>query len=382
MRTQRTLAGILLVMILIFQGGCATSSKEERLVSDPNQAAFQSANSMIQSRKDINPSDSLKLVNLKFRISTYVPNYDGLGQEGRLLIESRLSSEISKYGIASKGSKPRFIIGMSINLLEKNITSTVPTKFSNTYEVVLMGIDVKSELIYDSYNIRFKGIGTTPTKAFINAFRDFRFRDNDFISFLENVDRKIDLYYSENCESIINDSKMEAKRDHFEAAYVLLEAIPQEARFCYSQARDLKSRYYQLSLNKQCQELLAAMRTELGKANDETASGFNEAAMDYYRLIVPKMDCYNDAQKIYNKYISQLDAKGKRDWEAKVKAQDFENQLQKDSMQNNLKNNDIASRVELEGNKRLLQKYQYDELPWIRKIFHLGDYDPFDRIDN
>jgi hypothetical protein len=38
-------------------------------------------------------------------------------------------------------------------------------------------------------------------------------------------------------------------------------------------------------------------------------------------------------------------------------------------------------KAEIEGNKKLLQKYQYDQLPWLRKVFHLGKYDPFDGVD-
>ena len=45
------------------------------------------------------------------------------------------------------------------------------------------------------------------------------------------------------------------------------------------------------------------------------------------------------------------------------------------------KEEQAETKAEVEGNKKLLQKYQYDELPWIRKIFHLGKYDPFDRIE-
>ena len=42
---------------------------------------------------------------------------------------------------------------------------------------------------------------------------------------------------------------------------------------------------------------------------------------------------------------------------------------------------ELKTEAEIKGNKKLLQKYQYDQLPWLRKVFHLGKYDPFDGVD-
>lgn len=67
-------------------------------------------------------------------------------------------------------------------------------------------------------------------------------------------------------------------------------------------------------------------------------------------------DCFPKAEKIYNEYIANLKPELKEKWEVK-------------------------SKIEIEGNQKLIEKYQYDELPWIRQIFHLGTHDPFDRIE-
>jgi hypothetical protein len=29
----------------------------------------------------------------------------------------------------------------------------------------------------------------------------------------------------------------------------------------------------------------------------------------------------------------------------------------------------MAAKAEIEGNRKLIQKYNYDELPWLRKLF-------------
>jgi hypothetical protein len=134
------------------------------------------------------------------------------------------------------------------------------------------------------------------------------------------------------------------------------------------------------------------MKAEMGKANDPSASGFNEPAMAYYQMIDPQSSCYKEAESVYKSYTSKLNPKSKRDWDFqmqqyqdKIKKLERDDQFKRDSTMENfsyLKNKDeMQAKAEIEGNKKLLQKYQYDELPWIRKVFHLGKHDPFDRID-
>ena len=43
---------------------------------------------------------------------------------------------------------------------------------------------------------------------------------------------------------------------------------------------------------------------------------------------------------------------------------------------------ELESKTAIEGQTSLLHKYkkdyEYDKLPWLRKLVHLGEYDPFD----
>jgi hypothetical protein len=46
------------------------------------------------------------------------------------------------------------------------------------------------------------------------------------------------------------------------------------------------------------------------------------------------------------------------------------------------KDEEMKAKIAIEGNVCLLDKYKrdaaYNKLPWLRKLIHLGDYDPFD----
>ncbi len=329
---------------------------------------------------------------LSIKLTPFIPDYPDLGEAGKKLLSTRLNAAVSKIGYGGDGANPRFIIGPSINILSKNVTSTSPTQFANTYEVSLMVCDVSSETVFETYTFEVKGVGDSPAKAFINGFRDHKFDNDDFYAFLQKSQEKILAYYDKNCEMFIQEAEAQAKQRNFEAAFTVLNNIPPEAKTCYPKTVTKKTEYFQQSLNTNCQSVLASMKAELGKANDATAAGFNESAMAYYQMIDRQSSCFKEAESIYQAYLKKLNPKAKRDWEYqlqqyqdKIKKLERDDQFRNDSSLANfdyLKHrNEMQAKAEIEGNKKLLKKYQYDQLPWLRKVFHLGKYDPFDGVD-
>ncbi len=129
------------------------------------------------------------------------------------------------------------------------------------------------------------------------------------------------------------------------------------------------------------------MKAEFGKFNDPSASGFNTEAMSYYSMIDKQSECYNEAQDIYNNYVKNLDPKAMKDWNMEMKKWDFEmkkyddqmamaredQSFRRDSsmyaMDKEVKVAKIEADAESAGNKKLLKKYEYDESPWLAKVF-------------
>jgi hypothetical protein len=355
--------------------------------------AFETGQTTNASGNGMSSSEVSGQYSLSIKLTPFIPDYPDLGESGKQLLATRLNDAVSKIGFGGDGANPRFIIGPSINLLSKNVTSTSPTKYANTYEVSLMICDVSTETVFETYTFQVKGIGDSPAKAFISAFRDYSFDKDEFYQFLLNGQKKILSFYDQNCDFSLQEAEAQAKMRNFDAAFTILNNIPQEATSCYPKIFSKKTEYFQQSLNLNCQSLLASMKAEMGKANDPSASGFNEPAMAYYKLIDRQSSCYKEAESIYQSYLKKLNPKSKRDWENQMQQyQDKINKLQRDDQFRNdssmanfeyLKHKDeMQAKAEIEGNKKLLQKYQYDQLPWLRKIFHLGKYDPFDGVDS
>jgi hypothetical protein len=383
-----------ILAFLIVCASCTSKSKKEdnSLTKDGKKSSAFSEEATTETSS---ASQSAKYVaddTLRLKLTPFIPRYPELGESGKRLLASRLNQAVSNYSYGGEGGNPRFIIGPDINLLSKNVTATSPTKYANTYEVNLLSIDVERKTTFGSYSVRVKGIGNSPSKAFINAFKNHTFETKEFFNFLKNTEAKIRRFYENNCDNIIKKAESEAKMREYDKAYSILDGVPMEAS-CFDKVINRKEQFFEQYLNQQCETLLSKMKAELGKANDPTAAGFNEKAMSYYALIDADADCKDEADKIYQDYKSNLKPEVRRDWiqkqkefEAKIAANKRRDERKAKKITAKYKHEqrmqELKTEAEIKGNKKLIEKYKYDQLPWLRKVFHLGKNDPFDNIND
>lgn len=323
---------------------------------------------------------------IKIKLSPYVPDYNGFSDEEKAMISSRLNSAVSDVGYSGEGSNPRFIIGPAITIISSEVTTGAPSLFSIKYEINFLTADIIDETVFSSYTIQFTGVGQSQTKAFISGFNNVNLRTAEFYTFLRQSEVKIIEYYSMNCDKFLLQADAEMKEREYDAAYTILKNIPIVAGDCYKKAQLKRESVFKSYIRSNCNEILSKMKAELGKFNDESASGFNTDAMFYYALIDKESPCYPETEKIYQNYLKGLKPTQKRDWEQKVRQIEQQLNFKTDSMnitnEYSLKMREMEIQAEIQGNKVLLDKYKedyyYDRLPWLRRIFHLGKLDPFD----
>ena len=378
-----------LFALVLFSCGSEAEETESNstLKKETDNSAFENTGSDLANQsKEANDSYTVEDT-LSIKLTPFVAENPEIGATGVKLLRDRLNSGITKVGFGGDGSNPRFIIGPSITLLSKNITSTAPTKYANTYEINFMVVDVVTETIFTSYQTEFKGVGDSPEKAFLSGIRNIKFDNKEFVDFLVSAEEKIFSFFESNCSSILAEANSEAQMRNYDEAFAILKSIPSEAKECFMTVQDKKLEFFQLSLNKNCNEILAKMKAEFGKFNDPSAAGFNAEAMSYYSMIDKQSECYAEAQDIYNNYVKNLDPKAKRDWGMEMKKWDFEmkkyddqiamakedQSFRRDSsmyaMDKEVKVAKIEADAESAGNKKLLKKYEYDESPWLAKVF-------------
>ncbi len=320
--------------------------------------------------------DTSKLV-IKF--TPYVPNYPGLGSEGVSLIESKLVSIVSRYGNTGNFSNPTFAIIPAINIVSKNVTSTAPTMFVNTYEVNFYTVNMHDGSIFSSSSFTINGVGQSSLKAFINAIQSNAFNGVQFGQLLKEGEHNALKYYDDNCDKIIAQAKNEEVQKNYSNAFLILKTIPESVN-CFTNSNQLLQEVFQKKMSSECNDMMAHMKAELGKQSE--IGGFNNKAMSFYAMITPDVPCYKEAQQIYNNYLKKLDPKAKQKWEQDEREFNLRKNKQDQDHEYEMTKAELESKTAIEGQTELLNKYkkdfEYDKLPWLRKLVHLGEWDPFD----
>ena len=313
------------------------------------------------------------------RFTPLVPPYPDLGDEGVVLIENKINSMLSKFGVTGDVGNPAFVIIPAINITSKNITATAPTMFANKYDVTFYTANILDGTIFSSASFLFKGVGESPLKAFINGLEGSNINEQNFIKMLSEGKEKAMKYFQANCSSILQEAKNEATQKNFAQAILILKTIPKEVD-CYKSTGVLIDKYFKDNNAQNCTTLLSKMKAELG--NQGEMGNFNPTAMSYYSMIPMDAPCYKEAQSTYNSYLKKLDPNAKQKW----LTDEREFNLRKDKQENDhtyeMTKAELESKTAIEGQTALLDKYkkdaEYNKLPWLRKLVHLGEWDPFD----
>ena len=347
----------------------------------------QERDKLLKEKKErlINTSNQSKEVDISkiewgdIRFTPFVPPYPELGIEGVSLIENKINTIVSKYGVTGNIGNPSFVIIPAINIVSKNITATAPTLYSNKYEVTFYTANLLDGTIFSSTTFSFKGIGESPLKAFINGIEDANINDKDFIKMLTDGKDKAIKYFEANCSSILQEAKTEASQKNFDQAILILKTIPKEVD-CYKTTGELIESYFKSNNAENCNQLLAQMKGEFGKQND--VGNFNPTAMTYFTLIPTDAPCFKEAQSIYNSYLKKLDPKAKQNWQTEEREFNLRKDKQDQDHTYAMTKAELESKTAIEGQTALLSKYkkdyEYEKLPWLRKLVHLGEWDPFD----
>lgn len=318
----------------------------------------------------------------KVKLTVLVPEQAGVSEPQYQQIQSKLIQMATTNGIGGLGGNPRFVLAPMVTLLQKDVTSTAPAKHMLKYDVTFYIADIVSGTVFSSYNTQFTGVGESDQLAFMAAFNSINPKDNKIQQFIKEGQDKILAYYKANGGKFIQEAEMLAAQHKYEQALAILASIPAEVDPHYETAVKKSVPIFNKYLEENGETTLAMMKAALGSQTE----GFNEEAMNYYKMIPAGSKAKKEADKAYDEYKKGLDAQQQRKWaqeekqwqvemNMKMKQQDADNAFRAQEAE-------LKARVEMSGNQCLLDKYKkdaaYDRLPWIRKVFYLGDLDPFD----
>ncbi len=303
------------------------------------------------------------------KISVMVPN--DFTQANQTLIQSKLLQMISNGGVSGMGGSPTIVIAPIFALLSENVTATAPAKTMLKYSLTLYVANIITGDVYGSTDCEITGVGDSQELALQNAISSISATDAKITTMIGEAEQRIIDYYTTNGDRIITEAQSAASGNQYDVAIALLTSIPKECGDLFDRAQAALAPIYEKNMTLQADEALSKMRSALGVATPES---FAEAML-YYQQIPYNSEARKQADELYNSTKTQLDAE--RQTELQHAREQSDKQIEYEQ-QNEL----LRMKMNIEGQEELLNKYKkdaaYERLPWIRKVVHLGNWDPFD----
>lgn len=340
----------------------------EQKVDEESEAKIAAKKAAFNTAQD--PMENLTAFEGKIKLTVMVPD-ENLSVEAAKQLESKLIQMVTANGIGGLGGNPRYVLAPEVNLLKKEVTSTAPVRYLITYDITFYVADIILGTVFASSNIQATGVGDSETLAFLAAFNDLKPTDAKFQQMLSDAQDKIVKYYQEHGAELVNEAKTLSAKGDYAEAMALLGSIPAEVGDVYENAIQLMDELLPKYLENECGLILSQFQAALGNQKN----GVNKEAMAYYAMIPANSSCKAEADVAYKEYKAQLSAEDQREWDRESA------QIQSDNEYRKLKT-ELEAKIQITGNQCLLDKYKkdaaYNRLPWIRKVVHLGDHDPFD----
>lgn len=340
----------------------------EQKVDEEREAKIAAKKAAFNTAQD--PMENLTAFEGKIKLTVMVPD-ENLSVEAAKQLESKLIQMVTANGIGGLGGNPRYVLAPEVNLLKKEVTSTAPVRYLITYDITFYVADIILGTVFASSNIQATGVGDSETLAFLAAFNDLKPTDAKFQQMLSDAQDKIVKYYQEHGAELVNEAKTLSAKGDYAEAMALLGSIPAEVGDVYENAIQLMDELLPKYLENECGLILSQFQAALGNQKN----GVNKEAMAYYAMIPANSSCKAEADVAYKEYKAQLSAEDQREWDRESA------QIQSDNEYRKLKT-ELEAKIQITGNQCLLDKYKkdaaYNRLPWIRKVVHLGDHDPFD----
>lgn len=307
----------------------------------------------------------------KVKLSVMVPNE--LTVQQQTMLENKLIQMTTACGMGARGGSPAIVLAPSLSQISQEVTATIPAKTKVKYDLTLYAANILTGDIYASATQSIIGVGDSEQLAVMNVISSISPRDARWQKMLQQADTLITQYYMANADQIISQAEVLAATEEYDQAVTLLNSIPSVCADGYGKAMTALAPILTASMNSRGSYLLAQMKAAIGSSKD--MGHYSPEAMTYYKLIPANSNCKAEADALYKDYISKLDPEAEKRWEAEQK------ELQRNHEYQMVKE-ELATKVAIEGQSALLDKYQkdaaYDRLPWLRKLVHLGDLDPFD----
>ncbi len=238
---------------------------------------------------------------------------DDMPASSKKLFLSRLKQVATKNGLGGTSQMPQFLITGTANVLDKQITETVPPMVAYVVEVNMYIVDYVNKKVLSNVTLELKGAGRNDTKAFSSAIKRINPKSSKIRSFVKKGKTKIIEYYNTQCEIVIKQAKALAAVEDYEGAIYKLITVPEVCKECHYKALDAIEPIYKKMVGETCKEDLDAAKMAIQEGDMETAKKHLES-------IEPGTDCFDQAVDLAKQLNSKPEESRGFEGEVRMKA--------------------------------------------------------------
>lgn len=237
-------------------------------------------------------------------------------EEAARNLETKLQSALIQNGYADNGYTERFVLTAKVDITQKDITPTTPTRISEKMDITLMVGDVVENKLFATLTLQAAGIGINENKAFINAFRNIKGDNPKIQKMLNEAKTKIVDYYTNQCPEIMRRADGLIGNRSYDEAIFLLSSVPDVCSDCFSKCQGRLGPIYKQKIDYEAVLLLEKAKNVW--ASNQNTYGANEVA-DIISQINPNASNYPKVISLRNTISSKLQADAKREWDFRMK---------------------------------------------------------------
>lgn len=259
----------------------------------------------------------------RLSINVVVPQLPTVPEEARAILETKLQQVATQYGFISNGLNNRFVMTTKVNITSKEVTPTTPVRILHKMDVTLFIGDVIENKIYESVMFNVFGLGQSETQSMIKAFDQIKPANPKLKEFVENAERKIVEYYTNNCQYILAEANSLAQQSKYDAAIAKLMVVPEVCKECYGQCLDMIVEVYQSKIDNDGALFVQQARNKWIAARDYAAA---IEALSILSEVNPKSKANSDANMLVeeiNSHLRELEATAeelhKKEWDFAIK---------------------------------------------------------------
>lgn len=252
-------------------------------------------------------------------LGAYVPDQiENVPASAKKMLINKLGQLVTANGISDNQYNSRFIITPNIDVVMKEITPTSPVKVVLNLDITLYIGDGIAGTLYTSETFNVKGVGTTETKAYIQAIKRLKPKNEAMQAFISRGKENIIEYYNTNCSQIQKEARALENSGQPEEALGLMLAIPASSS-CFDKSQKMTKALYITAVNRDCKIRLNEAQA-IWSANQDIEAA-NKAA-GILAGVQPEADCFTKVKALFQKIENRAKELQDRDWNYKLKVLD------------------------------------------------------------